>query len=377
MENQLTLENSENKQETKEENEDHVKNMKRKKTRYFETYISKLLKIVSPEHGITANAKQQLNSAVCIIAKNITGKTNYLTFISKKKTTSEKEVRNATRLLFSGSLLQDILTFADESVQKYAENIEENKHSSRQDKAGIIFPASITEKFIRNFGLSKIMVTRYTPIYFAAVLEKTVNHLLTNATRVATENNRLRLTIRDLELAVCTNSDLQQLFNRCNLSFVGGGVLPQIHESLLTKKPRRKRKIGKTETQGSLPEGKKNHRFRPGTVSLREIRKFQKASNCLIFAKFPFERLVRRLVNNYQEGMKISKEVFVIIQYYIEQFLVDLLRDANAAAIHSGRVKLMPSDINFITKLRKYPEIDVTPYKPKKDEEVPIPEHKE
>ena len=51
-------------------------------------------------------------------------------------------------------------------------------------------------------------------------------------------------------------------------------------------------------------------------------------------------------------GMKISKDVFIIIQYFIEQYVVGILKDANAAAIHAGRVKLMITDIEFISSLR-------------------------
>ena len=39
---------------------------------------------------------------------------------------------------------------------------------------------------------------------------------------------------------------------------------------------------------------KKPHRFRPGTVALREIRKFQKSTELLI-RKLPFQRLVREI----------------------------------------------------------------------------------
>jgi len=42
---------------------------KKKKTRYFETYISKVLKQVSEKNGITSNSKKQLNRMVCIVAK--------------------------------------------------------------------------------------------------------------------------------------------------------------------------------------------------------------------------------------------------------------------------------------------------------------------
>uniref|UniRef100_A0A671PFH8 Core Histone H2A/H2B/H3 domain-containing protein n=1 Tax=Sinocyclocheilus anshuiensis TaxID=1608454 RepID=A0A671PFH8_9TELE len=39
---------------------------------------------------------------------------------------------------------------------------------------------------------------------------------------------------------------------------------------------------------------KKPHRYRPGTVALREIRRYQKSTELLI-RKLPFQRLVRRL----------------------------------------------------------------------------------
>ncbi|RCV17169.1 hypothetical protein SETIT_3G198100v2 [Setaria italica] len=47
---------------------------------------------------------------------------------------------------------------------------------------------------------------------------------------------------------------------------------------------------------------KKPHRWRPGTVALREIRKFQKSTNLLIpFA--PFARLVREITNDYSKDV--------------------------------------------------------------------------
>lgn len=343
------------------ENDEHGKN-KKKKTRYFETYISKVLKTVSSEHGITANARQQLNSAICVIAKKIANISMHLTAVSKKKTMSEKEVANAVKLVFSGSLTETAFIQAEESLAKF--KLDEAKHSSRQDKAGILFPPSISEKFLRNFGYLKIMVTKSAPVYFAAILEHLTIDILTTASKMAKENNRVRVTIRDLELTIRTDKELTKLFEKCNLSFVGGGVVPQIHETLLNKKPRKKRK----NVRGSVEpvEQSKKHRFRPGTVSLREIRKFQKISNCLTFAKFPFERFIRNIVNTYNNGMKISKDVFIVLQYYVEQFVVDFLRDANSAAIHSGRVKLMPSDINFICQLRKYEDLDIVSFKTEK-----------
>jgi histone H3/H4 len=323
---------------------------KKKKTRFFETYISKVLKQVAPDHGITSNAKQQLNSAICHIANKISLTSTHLTQISKKKTLSEKEISNAVKIVFPGELSVNSITEGEQSVLKFTTE-DENKNTSRQDKAGILFPPSITEKFLRNFGFSKCMITKNAPVFLAATLEYITQDILQLSADMTRENNRVRITIRDLELSVRTDPELTVLFSRCNLTFIGGGVVPAIHSSLLLKKNRKKKK-------GDAVDGTpKKHRFRPGTVAIREIKKFQKISDCLIFAKFPFERYTRSIISKYNSvtsKMKISKDLFIILQYFIEQYIVDLLRDANEAAIHCKRVKLMPDDIKFICKLRGY-----------------------
>jgi histone H3/H4 len=322
---------------------------KKKKTRFFETYISKVLKQLSDTRGITANAKQQLNSALCIISKQISIRTINLTEIAKKKTISSKEVENSIKLIMSGDLLKYSIEEGKKSILKFQS--EDIKGSSRQGKAGILFPPSISEKFLRNFGYSKIMVTSSAPVFLASTLEYITAEILSLAIERATTSKRIRITIRDLQLAIETDTEINKLFQTLNIKFLGGGVLPFIHNSLQTKKTRRKKKIQNTEIQNT--EIKKTHRFRPGTVAIREIKKYQKMSNCLTFAKFPFERLVRSIISQSNSNMKISKDVFIILQYFIEQYIVNFLHKANLAAIHTGRVKLMASDIKFICSITK------------------------
>ena len=45
---------------------------------------------------------------------------------------------------------------------------------------------------------------------------------------------------------------------------------------------------------------KKPHRFRPGTVALREIRRYQKSTELLI-RKLPFQRLVREIADGFNK----------------------------------------------------------------------------
>lgn len=321
----------------------------KKKNHFFETYISKVIKQISENNSITSNAKQQLNSVLCIIVKIISNVTRNLTKISKKKTLSDKEVLNAIVIVLPGQLGQNAIQEGIKAVNNYKEYT--TKGNTRQNKAGIIFPPSITEKFLRNFGYSKIMVTTCAPVCLAAVIEYITAEIIELASNFAKDNKRIRLTIRDLEMGIRNDSELNELFNKQNIYFLGGGSVPFIHESLLSKKTK-KQQIRVTNFDNTF---KKTHRFRSGTVALKEIKHFQKLSNCLTFPKFSFEKIVRQIVIskvNSKNIIKISKEVFIILQYFIEQYIVDILKDSNFVAIHAGRVKLMSIDIKLINYLR-------------------------
>jgi histone H3/H4 len=319
--------------------------VKKKKTRYFEIYISKVLKQVSPKNGITSNSKQQLNSILCKIAEIISQNISKLTIISKKKTVSEKEVINSIKIILSGQLADKAIEEGVRAVERFKNDKYPVKGSSRQDKSGIIFPPSIAEKFLRNFGYYKVMVTSLAPICLAAALEYLTAEILELASGF-TGSKHVRLTIRDLEMAVRNDIELNELFNKQNITFLGGGSIPYIHPSLLIKKTRKKRiKI--------IPAVEKKRRFRPGTVAIREIKKFQKMSNLLTFAKYPFEKLVRKIVNNKHAGtsMKISKDVFITLQYFIEQYIINILENANRVSVHTGRVKLVSADIKLVNTI--------------------------
>ena len=55
---------------------------------------------------------------------------------------------------------------------------------------------------------------------------------------------------------------------------------------------------------------KKPHRYRPGTVALREIRRYQKSTELLI-RKLPFQRLVREIAQDFKTDLRFqSSAVF-------------------------------------------------------------------
>jgi histone H3/H4 len=321
--------------------------IKKKKSRFFEIYISKLLKNIS-DNGITLNAKEQFNSILCFITKIIADKSYDITVFSGKKTISEKEIRNTLKFILPENLSKSSILNGQKAFDSFSSTENRIKGTSRQERSSIIFPPSIVERFLRNFGNNKIMVTSNAPIFLAGAIENIAFELLENATIQAKGKKHIRITVRDLELGIQNDKELSSFFSQHKIYLLGGGITPYIHPNLLVKKPKKKTIIKDTE------EERKKHRYRPGTVSIREMKKLQKNSNILSFARLPFEKLVRQIVQNHtNEKIKISKDVFITLQYFIEQRLIQILQQANFATIHANRLKLLPIDINFIMNIKQ------------------------
>ena len=84
---------------------------------------------------------------------------------------------------------------------------------------------------------------------------------------------------------------------------------------------------------------KKPHRYRPGTVALREIRKYQKSTELLI-RKLPFQRLVREIAQDFKTDLRFQSSAVLALQEAAEAYLVGLFEDTNLAAIHAKRVTI-------------------------------------
>ena len=115
----------------------------------------------------------------------------------------------------------------------------------------------------------------------------------------------------------------------------------------------RKQVASKSSSKKNIPvvDSKKIHRFRPGTVALREIRKYQKSTELLI-RKLPFQRLVRELAQDFRNDLRFQSSAVLALQEASEAYLVGLFEDTNLCAIHAKRVTIMPKDILLAKKIR-------------------------
>ena len=92
-------------------------------------------------------------------------------------------------------------------------------------------------------------------------------------------------------------------------------------------------------------------RYRPGTVALREIRRFQKSTELLI-RKLPFQRLVREIAQEIRPDMRFQSSALGCLQEAAESYLVALFEDTILCAIHAGRVTIRPKDIQLARRIR-------------------------
>lgn len=102
---------------------------------------------------------------------------------------------------------------------------------------------------------------------------------------------------------------------------------------------------------GGIKHPKKH---RPGVVSLREIRRFQKNTDLLI-KKLPFNRLVREIAEDFKlggEAPRFQSAAIAALQEASEYYLVRLFEDTQTACIHRRRVTIHPSDMRLVRLLR-------------------------
>jgi histone H3 len=120
-----------------------------------------------------------------------------------------------------------------------------------------------------------------------------------------------------------------------------GGKSPR--KSLATKAARK--------TAPGMGTIRKPHRYRPGTVALREIRRYQKSTDLMI-RKRPFQRLVREIAQEYRPDLRFQSNAILALQEAAEAYLVGLFDDTNLCAIHARRVTIQPKDIHLAMRIR-------------------------
>ncbi|XP_062124627.1 uncharacterized protein LOC133837778 [Drosophila sulfurigaster albostrigata] len=240
------------------------------------------------------------------------------------------------------------------------------KAKSRSNRAGLQFPVGRIHRLLRKGNYAE-RVGAGAPVYLAAVMEYLAAEVLELAGNAARDNKKTRIIPRHLQLAIRNDEELNKLLS--GVTIAQGGVLPNIQASENCEiKMARTKQTARKSTGGKAPRKqlatkaarksapatggvKKPHRYRPGTVALREIRRYQKSTELLI-RKLPFQRLVREIAQDFKTDLRFQSSAVMALQEASEAYLVGLFEDTNLCAIHAKRVTIMPKDIQLARRIR-------------------------
>ena len=102
---------------------------------------------------------------------------------------------------------------------------------------------------------------------------------------------------------------------------------------------------------------KKKKRFKPGTVALREIRRYQRGYNTLI-PRAAIKRLLKRLCNDHilpgtcPNGVRRTDASITAMHEMIESYLISVMQDSLLNTLHAKRVTTTPKDIQLARRVR-------------------------
>lgn len=308
----------------------------------FERYITLVLKQIHPESSITGMALEQLNSIVNYIGESLVAKAVSLTTQgnSDAKTVTEKEIEYAVRLVLPGELAKHAVTEGTKAVYIFRGSVDINQGRSkvsRSERARILFSPARAEKFFSKYDKR---IGLGTPIYLAVVLEYITAEILELSGNASRDDKKVKIKTRHIFMSVANDPELSKLFSDLKISIPGSGVVPYIDARLLPTREDRQKKISRKQKKG-----------KHGTVALRDIQTKQKQSDCVYFGKLPFQRFVRELAQEWSMDAKFSENAMIILQLYIENYLVELLEKANQLALHSGRVLINGKDLMLVRRI--------------------------
>ena len=311
----------------------------------FRTYIRRVLTQVHPDTRITTVAKDEMNGVVNYIGQSLTQTAVKVAVQDKRVTVSPKDMQAAVRLVLPGELAKHAVSEGTRAVRKFADSSSGSREESitQAVRAGLKFPPSAARKF---FASHKKRVSGETSVYLAAVLEYLVAEILELAGNAARDGKVKSITVGHMGMAICNDEDILKLTRSLKITLSGQGVVPYVHSQLLPKKG------AKPKTTRVAAEGEKlEHKYRPGTVALRNIKKYQKQSECLMLAKAPFQRLIREIAQDFETDARFSQDAMVALQMEGEAYLGKVLTGANLSAIHAKRVRVAPKDIQISRRL--------------------------
>ncbi|KAJ6656573.1 hypothetical protein lerEdw1_003460 [Lerista edwardsae] len=95
----------------------------------------------------------------------------------------------------------------------------------------------------------------------------------------------------------------------------------------------------------------KKPRYRPGTVALQEIRRYQKSTE-LVICRLAFQHLVSEITRTFNPDLQIQCAAIGALQEACEDYLVGLFEDTILCANHAKRITIKTKDLKLALRIR-------------------------
>ena len=122
-----------------------------------------------------------------------------------------------------------------------------------------------------------------------------------------------------------------------------------------TKATAAKKSVDNSKTKEEAPGGvkKRTHRWKPGTVALREIRRYQKSTDNLI-PRAPMNRLIDEIATDMlpsSSGIRFKAEARDALHLAAEDYLTSILNNTNKLAIGRKAKTISTRDMKLLSQL--------------------------
>jgi len=265
-------------------------------------YIPKVLKNIS-NYYITYDAKSQLNQIIFAISHFIIDTSVKLLTTTGKSILNISTLVNALRTVASGVLLQNLLTEGDTHVKM---------NNSKEIRESLTFPPSFFRNMVAKRIPSHMKISFAYSVFLASAMEYICVEILELSTVQAMKKNHVRIIGRDMYLAIHYDEELSRMCRLVKINIIGSGIVPHNDE-------------------------------------LDEESKQLQSSFELLLPRISFQHLVRDICHSLStEDVKIAKKTFTILQYYIEQYIINILQWTGKMCEKTGKNKIVEEDLEFI-----------------------------
>ena len=96
----------------------------------------------------------------------------------------------------------------------------------------------------------------------------------------------------------------------------------------------------------AAPLLRKPRRYRPGTVALRQISKYQRSVDTII-PKVSFQGMVREISRGIKSDIRFQSTALLALQEAAEAYAVAVFERTQKCAVHAKRKTIMPRDVHL------------------------------